>query len=80
MTEDINLKLRVCVHCPKINQYYQGDNSIFFYRIMPLFRLRLFILYQVPRSQALTSAYGALVYSCTVIWLLTKKAITELAC
>ena len=40
----------------------KGDNSkcIFFFRIMPLFWLRLFILYQAPHSRALAPACCAL--------------------
>ena len=41
----------------------KGDYSkgILFIRIMPLFRLRRFILYQAPHSRALVPACGALV-------------------
>ena len=40
-----------------------GDNSkcIFFFRIMSLFRLKLFILHQAPHNRALAPACGALV-------------------
>ena len=45
ITEDIYLKLGVCVHCPKSNPYYQGRqfkmDFFFFFRIMPLFHLGL---------------------------------------
>ena len=42
-TEDIYLKLGVCVHYPKSNSYYQGRQfkMLFFPRIMPLFNLDL---------------------------------------
>ena len=44
----------------------KGDNSkcIFFLRIMPLFRLRFFILYQTPHSRALAPTCSALVSVC----------------
>ena len=38
VTEDIYLKLGVCVHYPKSNLYYQGRQfKMYLYRIMPLF-------------------------------------------
>ena len=67
ITEDIYLKLRVCVHYPKSNHNYEGRQLNFFcfsFRIMPLFRLTVCILYQVPHSQALAPTCGALVYTC----------------
>ena len=45
------------------NHTIKGDNSkSLFSRIMPLFRLTLFIPYQAPHSQALAPACGALVF------------------
>ena len=62
ITEDIYLKLGVCVHHPKSNPCYQGTQfNLHFLRIMPLFRLRLIILYQAPHSRALAPAISALV-------------------
>ena len=54
-TEDIYLKLGVCVHYPKSNPYYQGRKQfkMHFFRTMSLFRLTLFILYQAPTCGAL---------------------------
>ena len=44
------------------NPYHYGRQfKMHFFRLMPLFRLRLFTLFQAPLSQALTSACGALV-------------------
>ena len=65
ITEDIDLKLPVCVHYPMSNPYYQWRQfkMHFSFRIMSLFRLRLFILYQAPQSRALAPACGALVVS-----------------
>ena len=46
ITEDIYLKLGVCVNCPNSNPYYQGRQFkmhfffFFIFRIMLLFRLR----------------------------------------
>ena len=63
ITEDIYLKLWVCVHYPKSSPYYQGRQfkMLFFFRIMTLFPLRLFILYQAPHSRELAHACSALV-------------------
>ena len=65
VTEDIYLKLgvHVCVRYPRNNPHYQGGQfkMHFFLRIVPLFRLRLFIFYQAPHSRALAPACGALV-------------------
>ena len=41
----------------------EKTQSVFFLRVMPLFRLRLFILYQALHSRALAPAFGSLVYS-----------------
>ena len=41
--------------------------NAFFSRIMPLFRLRLFIFYQVPHSRALAPVCGALVFEYCVL-------------
>ena len=64
ITEDIYSKLKIRVHYPSSNPYYQGREfkMHFLFGIMPLFRLRLFILYQIPHSLALARACGALVY------------------
>ena len=64
--EDIYLKLEVhvCVNYPKNNLYYYGRQfkmHFFFFRIMSLFRLKLFILHQAPHNRALAPACGALV-------------------
>ena len=64
ITEDIYLKLGACVLYPNSNPYHQGRQFkmyFLFFRIIPLFRLRLFILYQEPHSRALAPACGALV-------------------
>ena len=63
ITEDIDLKQIGYVHYLKSNSYYLGREfkMQFFFRIMPLFRLRHFILYQAPHSQALAPACGSLV-------------------
>ena len=61
-TEDMYLKLGVCVYYPKSSPYYQGRQfkmHFFFFRILLLFQL--FILYQAPHSQALAPACDALV-------------------
>ena len=43
----MKLGVLVCVQNPKSNPYYQGRLfEIHFFRIVPLFRLRHFILYQ----------------------------------
>ena len=60
ITEDIYLKLRVWVHFPVNNPYYQWrqfkkKKNI---GIMPLFRITHFILYQAPHSQVLAPACG----------------------
>ena len=61
ITEDIYLKLGVCVHYPESNPYYQGRSfKMYFFRIMPLFCIRIFIHYQAPHSRALASACSAL--------------------
>ena len=62
MTEDISLKLRVCVSS-KSNPYYQGREfkTHFCSELCPFFQLRFFILYQAPHRQALAPAFGALV-------------------
>ena len=40
----------------------KGDDSIcIFFRVMPLFQLRSFILYQAPHSRALTDVCGVFV-------------------
>ena len=55
--------LGVCVHYLKSNPYYQGRQfkMHFSFRIMFLFRVRLFIFYQAPHSQKLSPPSGALV-------------------
>ena len=67
ISEDIYLKLKLCVHYPKSNPYYQGKQFIFFLRTMPLFPL--IILYQAVHSQTLAPECGALVPVCDIrIW------------
>ena len=62
ITEYIYLKLGACVHYPMSNPCYQGrDFKCIFFRIMTLFRLRLFILYEAPHSRAFAPACSALV-------------------
>ena len=63
ITEDIYLDLGICIHYPKSNPYYQRRQfkMIFFFRIMPLFRLKIFMLYQASHSRALAPACCALV-------------------
>ena len=48
ITEDIDLKLGVYVHCQKSNPYYQGRQFRFLSELCPLFSLRIFILYRHP--------------------------------
>ena len=61
-TKDIYL-LRVCVPYPKSNPCYRGRQfkMLFFFRIMPLFQLRLCILFQTPHSHVFAPVCGALV-------------------
>ena len=63
-TEDIYLKLRVCVHFPKSNPYYQGRQfkMLFFYflELYPFINLKISSSMK-HSSQALLPACGALV-------------------
>ena len=64
ITEDIYL--RVCSLSKEQSILHtKGDNSkcIFFSELCPFFRLRLFVLYQVPNSRALAPECDALVYN-----------------
>ena len=53
--------------------------SFFFFRIMPFFRLRLFILYQAPLSQALAPTCGAHVsFAYNLYKFLSPRAMSDL--
>ena len=60
ITEDIYLKLGVCVHYPKSNAYYQGRqfNMNFFSELCPIFDLNVFFLYYIKHP----TACGAFVF------------------
>ena len=58
-TEDIYLNLEYVLAIQITIHTIKGDNSNPFLRIMLLFRLRLFILYQANHSRAFAPACGA---------------------
>ena len=61
-TEDVFLKLEYVFTIQRAIHTRKGDSSrCIFFRIMPLFRLRLIILYHAPHSRGLARACGALV-------------------
>ena len=63
ITDDINMELGICVHYPKSNPYCQGRQfKMYFSRIIPLFRHRLFIFYQASYSRVLAPAFSAFVF------------------
>ena len=69
-------KLQYVFTIQKAIHAIKGHNSeCILFRIMHLFQLALYILYQTPHSQALAPACGSLVFYkqwvwCSIIWLL----------